>query len=996
MTDRALWRRAVPVALVLLVGLGLAGLAARRQETANHDRMVEDFTNLTSRIANQISSRLWRYQYGLRGARGTIIGAGYEGITRTRFRIYHESRDIDVEFPGARGFGFIRRVPIAQETDFVAAARADGAPDFTVRGLGPNDGDRYVIQFVEPVERNGPAVGLDIASEANRRQAAQRAMRTGEATITAPITLVQAAAKPTQSFLLLLPIYHYGFPRSTPAEREVALFGWVYAALVMSEILHDIDTSGDRVSLALFDATDNGGEYPFYAANALHGLIEDGAEGLLHEDVTLPIYGRQWRLNVQATPAFVERLHQTTPQDVFLAGGVAAVLIAALFYAYRDNLERRRDGLARQALLANIVENANDAIVAEDVSGVITSWNRAAERIFGYPATEAVGRLSAEILWHGPRSGDFESLRDRALDGLATAAFDTAGLRRDGQEVEVAVTAAPITDPGGEVIGIGSTIRDITDRRAAERALKAFNATLERQVAERTSQLETARRDLQTILDTVPSMIGYWDHNLVNRVANKAYCDWFGVAPSQMPGRALRDLLGPAYEGIRAPVEGALRGEPQAFERTIARPDGSSGGRLLAYYLPDVMAGEVRGFYVLLHDVTELTEGRQKLAVALRDNQALLNTIKLHALYSETDTTGCIIDVNEGLCRITGYSRDELIGRNITLLSSGVHDPIFIRSLRDTIESGEVWRGDLCNRAKDGSLHWFDTIIVPFSDAAGRITKFISLRTDITARLAADQALLEAKHSAEAANAAKSAFLANMSHEIRTPLNAVIGLGHLLEQTALDTRQQDYVRKSLSASRALLGLVNDILDLAKIEAGEMTVEAIPYDLEALLTELKDVIGPQAEAKHLSLELETEAPLPPLVIGDPTRVRQILFNLLSNAVKFTDRGGVRIGTRVIGADADEAIEFRIQDTGIGIAPDVLPRLFTPFEQADSSTTRRFGGTGLGLSIVRHLVDLLQGRVAVESEEGVGSVFTVTLPLQLPDSDQAKPVPANETP
>ncbi|MDD3445137.1 MAG: PAS domain S-box protein, partial [Zavarzinia sp.] len=663
----------------------------------------------------------------------------------------------------------------------------------------------------------------------------------------------------------------------------------------------------------------------------------------------------------------------------------------ALSYAFQENRRRRLEVLDKQALLAAIVENANDAIVAEDNDGRITGWNHAAEKIFGYPARDALHRSGSDFLWPENGRPAITALRHHARAGVATAAFDTIGRHEDGTELDIAVTAAPIISTNGNISGVGFTIRDIRERRAAEKAQLAFSATLERQVAERTAQLETARKDLQTILDAVPSMIGYWDRNLINRVANRAYADWFNIEPDKLPGHHIRDLLGDElFDRNRPYMEAALRGEPQTFERAIPKPDGKGVRHSLAHYLPDIVDGEVLGFYVLVHDINEVTEGRQRLADALRENEALLATIKLHALFTETAADGTILEINDSLCRIIGYRREELVGRSIRLLDADGHDDD-LREMWRTLDAGAVWRGDLCNRAKDGSLHWFETIIAPFVDNEGKVTKFLSLRTEITARLATDKALLEAKRAAEAANAAKSAFLANMSHEIRTPLNAVIGLGHLLQRTALDEVQGDYVAKSLAASNSLLALVDDILDLAKIEAGEMDIESVPFDPNALLADLKAVLAGQIAAKGLAFALVIETPLPPIVLGDPTRLRQILLNLLSNAIKFSDRGGIKISVRSTWKSATErSYIFQISDTGIGIAPDVLTRLFTPFEQADSSTTRRFGGTGLGLSIVRHLTHLLSGSVEVVSEEGKGSTFTVTLPLGTP-----QPIP-NETP
>ncbi|MDH5540200.1 MAG: CHASE domain-containing protein, partial [Rhizobacter sp.] len=248
-------------------------------------------------MSDQVATRMRIYEDGLRATRGAFVAAGEESLERRHFRDFSVTLDIDREYPGARGFGIIRRVPAGDEASFVAGARADGWPDFGIRQLEPHAGDRYVIQHIEPVERNAAAVGLDVASEGRRRQAAQISMRSGEATLTGVITLVQATGQPLRAFLLMLPIYRPGADIASGAAREAAVIGWSYAPLIIDEVLQGMDWADGQFTIALRDAADTDAKDFFVSPGG--GM--PAAAGLSRE-VVFKIYGRAWVADVRATP----------------------------------------------------------------------------------------------------------------------------------------------------------------------------------------------------------------------------------------------------------------------------------------------------------------------------------------------------------------------------------------------------------------------------------------------------------------------------------------------------------------------------------------------------------------------------------------------------------------------------------------------------------------------------------------------------------------------
>ncbi|MGQ3052842.1 MAG: PAS domain-containing protein [Roseateles sp.] len=252
---------------------------------------------------------------------------------------------------------------------------------------------------------------------------------------------------------------------------------------------------------------------------------------------------------------------------------------------------------------------------------------------------------------------------------------------------------------------------------------------------DRQAALEATRRDLRTVLDAVPSVIGYWDRNLNNRVANRAHHTWFGADPDTLPGRNMRDLLGPTlFEANRPYIEAALRGEPQTFERSISRPDGLGLRHTLAHYLPDRQGDEVQGFYVIVHDLTELNEGRLQLAAALGENEALLAAIQQYSLFSEMDPDGRFITVNDNVCRLSGFSREELLGKTYAVHRPQLASGDFDSEIWPALRAGRAWQGEIGGVAKDGSVYWTYAVMVPVRAADGSIRKYVSIRTDITAQ----------------------------------------------------------------------------------------------------------------------------------------------------------------------------------------------------------------------------------------------------------------------
>lgn len=359
-----------------------------------------------------------------------------------------------------------------------------------------------------------------------------------------------------------------------------------------------------------------------------------------------------------------------------------------------------------------------------------------------------------------------------------------------------------------------------------------------------------------------------------------------------------------------------------------------------------------------------------------------------HAIVSITDTEGTIIYANDKFCNISGYSQAELIGRNHRLVNSGVHDADFFDNLWKTIASGKVWHGEICNRNKSGDYYWVAATIVPILDENDIPRQYIAIRTDLTERKNMEHQLLVAVEQAEAANRAKTDFLATMSHEIRTPMNGIIGMTGLLLDSELNDQQLRFANTIRNSAEALLGVINDILDFSKMEAGKLELEEGPFQIEALVEGVTDILMPRVKSKNIKLTTRFSNDARGIFVGDSGRIRQILLNIVGNAVKFTDEGKIDIQVSMVNRQGLDMVRIEVADTGPGIPEAAQKRMFGRFEQADSSTARRFGGSGLGLAICRKIVESMEGSIDFESKLGVGSRFWFLLPLprstaELPD-------------
>src|ERR1700674_3362384 len=478
-------------------------------------------------------------------------------------------------------------------------------------------------------------------------------------------------------------------------------------------------------------------------------------------------------------------------------------------------------------------------------------------------------------------------------------------------------------------------------------------------------------------------MLGYTAADVVNKITPADISDPREVI---VRAKALSVELGtPITPGFEALVFKASRGIEDIYELTYIRKDGSRFPAVVSVTALRDAQDVIIGYLLIGTDNTarKLVEEEQKKSdQRLRDQQFYTRSLiesNIDAIMT-TDPSGIITDVNKQMEALTGCTRDELIGAPF---KGYFTDPERAEAaIKRVLSEKSVTDYELTARARDGKQTVVSYNATTFYDRNRTLQGVFAAARDVTERKRVEAELQQAKAAAESASRTKSDFLASMSHEIRTPMNAIMGIADLLAKTALSPEQDKYVQIFRRAGDNLLNLINDILDLSKVEASQLELERTGFSLNDHLEKVTEMVAARAHEKGLAMVCEIAPDVPNDLVGDPTRLRQVLLNLLGNAIKFTESGKV---TLRVAPDANPsvptALRFTVSDTGIGIPREKLGQVFERFTQADSSTTRRFGGSGLGLTISKRLVELMGGRIWVGSEVGKGSVFAFAVPFEI---------------
>lgn len=928
----------------------------------------ERFDHQAEEIATALSSRLLAYETILRSGAG-LFNASHR-VSRDEWKQFVADLDLQHAYPGAQGLGFSLLIEPGRLEQHVQEIRQEGFPDYVVRPATPRDIYSSII-YLEPFDwRNQRAFGYDMFSEPIRRAAMEQARDTGRPTLSGRVTLVQETDQEIQyGFLMYMPVYKPGFPVATIEERRTAILGFVYSPFRVKDFMHGILGAGHQhIEMLLSDISADAHENLLHqSGHAAPGILSDYFGNNLQTEARIPAGQRVWHLVLKAQPEYLPISERLRPRVIAIGGTVVDVFIFLLVLSVLRQ-RRQLEGLSLQ-LKAQLDESeerygalffdaSTSMILIDAKSGAILDANPAAQNFYGY-SLSAFQQLTLFDI--NERQADaVRAEMQQIIESCPDCLYSTHRLA-DGNRREVEIRPGSFRHRG--MLVLYAIIHDITERKQQEQ------------------ELREERQRLSNVIRGTAS--GTWEWNVVTGAVkfNERWAQIIGYSLAELEPVSIEtwsrfahpdDLL-ISNEKLRAHFAGEV--EQYECEVRMRHRDGRwiwvlDSGKVIGW----TAGRQPLMMYGTHQDITTRKAVEEKLHESEQLLRSAMDTIgEPFAIFDPEDR---LAYYNDEFCQMFGTLAPVMeVGRRFEeIIREGAEHDLYLDA-RNRIED---WISERLASHRQG-----DTEII-FQLSGGRWLKarerrtptehIVSFWVDVTE-------LYQAKEAAEAANRAKSQFLATMSHEIRTPMNGILGMAQVLSMPDLSYEERnDCVNTLLRSGGTLLALLNDILDLSKIEADRLEINTIGFSPAALINETVELFAAAAHSKQLVIRSVLSLPIEAHFLGDANRIKQMLSNLIGNAIKFTPNGEIKVDVALVADDGLEMLEFSVTDSGAGIPEDKIPLLFQPFTQVDGTVTRQHGGTGLGLSIVRKLAELMGGCAGVSSTYGQGARFWFRIPAK----------------
>ena len=977
---------------MLCAGLLASAFAGHQVRQNIEQAAAKDYAFVCDQVTLRIRERLGSYALVLRGA--AALFATTSKVGRDDWRDYVKTLRADGSVPGVQGIGFAQLIPAQQLASHIARIRGEGFPDYAVRPAGERP-DITSIIYLEPFhQRNLLAFGYDMFSEPVRRAAMERARDSGEATLTGKVKLVQETHENIQAgALMYVAVYRNGAATATVEQRRQALIGWTYSPYRMNDFTGSIldewlAHEGKINGLAIYAGRDASPADLLFNSQTADPA---NAHPLLYQQRTVDFNNTRWLLVFDGALASANISHADA-WGVLLGGLALSLLLSSLILlgirdrAHASRLrcialvrEQNEEQLKRQTERLQLATRSAQIGVWEwNITTNELVWDRKMFDLFGLRKEDFSGAYAAWLNSVHPEDRvRCETTVRQALQQGSLYEHEFRICRPDGSVRWIHSSAEIFPDADGAPLRVVGTDADITERKRAVQVLS-----------------ESERR-FNLFMDALPAAAFIKDQESRHLYFNRYMMDTFGS--QNWLGKSNHEIFPPELaEELSAEDARSLAEGSRVTEEAVSGKDGRA--RIFQTYRFRISRPEQPP---LLGGIAWDVTGQRQMEEDRRHSEnkfRMLFELSPVGMALVDHQTGAFLDANKAVLQQTGYTKSEFLALNYWDITPREYEAQELQQIRDLNETGRFGPNEKEYIRKDGSRYPLRISGAVFTDVSARpivwgVIEDITEDKKAEAELDRHRSHLElmvqertlalntAKDVAEAANRAKTIFLANMSHELRTPMNGIMGMTDLALRRATDPKQKDQLAMAGQSSRRLLALINDILDISKIEAEHLRLEQSDFTLSEILENLSNLTGPDARAKGLALDIDIAPDLASLPLrGDALRLGQILINLTSNAIKFTDDGSVSV--RILVAEdnpTDVLLRLEVRDTGIGIPEEAQKRVFDPFEQADGSMTRKYGGTGLGLAISKRLARAMGGDIRVESRVGTGSSFRATVRL-----------------